>query len=43
MECQKVVGFTYEDEDFEDAFRLDLLVDGDAVVFENLINNNSES
>lgn len=32
VECQKVVGFTYEDEAFEDAFRLDLLVDGEVVV-----------
>lgn len=32
VECQKAVGFTYEDEDFEDAFRLDLLVDGEVVV-----------
>ena len=32
VECQKAIGFTYEDEAFEDAFRLDLLVDGEVVV-----------
>ena len=32
VECQKAIGFTYEDEEFEDAFRLDLLVDGEVVV-----------
>ena len=32
VECQKTVGFTYEGEAFEDAFRLDLLVDGEVVV-----------
>ena len=32
VECQKAVGFTYEGEAFEDAFRLDLLVDGEIVV-----------
>lgn len=32
VECQKAVGFMYEDEAFEDAFRLDLLVDGEVVV-----------
>ena len=31
VECQKTVGFTYEGEAFEDAFRLDLLVDGEVV------------
>jgi len=32
VECQKTIGFTYEGEVFEDAFRLDLLVDGEVVV-----------
>ena len=32
VECQKSIGFMYEGEAFEDAFRLDLLVDGEVVV-----------
>ena len=32
VECQKAIGFTYEDEAFEDAFRLELLVDGEGGV-----------
>ena len=32
VECQKAIGFRYEGEAFEDAFRLDLLVDGEVVV-----------
>ena len=32
VECQKTIGFTYEGEAFDDAFRLDLLVDREGVV-----------
>lgn len=32
VECQKAIGFRYEGEAFEDAFRLDLLVDREVVV-----------
>ena len=32
VECQKQIGFVYEGEKFEDAFRLDLLVDSSVVV-----------
>lgn len=32
VECQKQIGFVYEGESFDDAFRLDLLVDSSVVV-----------
>ena len=32
VECQKQIGFVYEGESFDDAFRLDLLVDSNVVV-----------